>query len=426
MGLKLAALNRKLLDERRGIFLSSRKHGGAPITIYGLESGQLWPLVLWRQPPLPGAFASCPQFRKTLTATLTVLQSNHGEHRTLGTSSPPSHTRQGRPRPLRPAGRRRREAQAGGAHGPPCVVGLPGSGRGTRSPQADRPAAPGQGLEGPRGGSPGHVLAHRLHVLAEAFGLRFPLVEIGVALAVLVNIPSGNPWEKLLRDCLRLSWLLLFQTRIWSLSQKKMKRTKHVRFQEEVNVAKETTSQTADTQDTSSVTEVALALAKDVIAAAVQSVKEAENPIKNIDWVTHGEFTAERGRKQIEQFVLKWEYHSRWVHYTDFLRREDMGHSIFHYIYCVRWSIPTAQIPIAQITAGVYFTIKIHKKKPPDTPIDVSYVFEGQSLVHRPGMIRFREKWLRDIIEAKCILINPNMFQFNSIGIFQNIVGLDF
>ncbi|EPY80824.1 hypothetical protein CB1_000801004 [Camelus ferus] len=210
-------------------------------------------------------------------------------------------------------------------------------------------------------------------------------------------------------------------------SQKKMKRTKHVRFQEEVNVAKETTSQTADTQDTSSVTEVALALAKDVIAAAVQSVKgEAENPIKNIDWVTHGEFTAERGRKQIEQFVLKWEYHSRWVHYTDFLRREDMGHSIFHYIYCVRWSIPTAQIPIAQITAGVYFTIKIHKKKPPDTPIDVSYVFEGQSLVHRPGMIRFREKWLRDIIEAKCILINPNMFQFNSIGIFQNIVGLDF
>ncbi|XP_032331295.1 A-kinase anchor protein 14 isoform X2 [Camelus ferus] len=380
---------------------------------------------------------------------------------------------QGRPRPLRPAGRRR-EAQAGGAHGPPRVVGLPGSGRGTRSPRADRPAAPRQGLEGPRGGSPGHVLAHRLHVLAgrqkhprrrarlgrtcplrcmrvqkasqsgeprgqnlslqrgawlgirEAFGLRFPLVEIGVALAVLVNIPSGNPWEKLLRDCLRLSWLLLFQTRIWSLSQKKMKRTKHVRFQEEVNVAKETTSQTADTQDTSSVTEVALALAKDVIAAAVQSVKEAENPIKNIDWVTHGEFTAERGRKQIEQFVLKWEYHSRWVHYTDFLRREDMGHSIFHYIYCVRWSIPTAQIPIAQITAGVYFTIKIHKKKPPDTPIDVSYVFEGQSLVHRPGMIRFREKWLRDIIEAKCILINPNMFQFNSIGIFQNIVGLDF
>ncbi|KAF3812596.1 hypothetical protein GH733_019398, partial [Mirounga leonina] len=29
-----------------------------------------------------------------------------------------------------------------------------------------------------------------------------------------------------------------------------------------------------------------------------------EKPIKNIKWVTHGEFTAERGRKQIEEFIL--------------------------------------------------------------------------------------------------------------------------
>lgn len=31
---------------------------------------------------------------------------------------------------------------------------------------------------------------------------------------------------------------------------------------------------------------------------------EAEQPITNIKWITHGEFTAERGRKQIEEFVL--------------------------------------------------------------------------------------------------------------------------
>nr|XP_031527243.1 A-kinase anchor protein 14 isoform X1 [Vicugna pacos] len=315
----------------------------------------------------------CPQFRKTLTATLTGLQSNRGEHRTLGTSSPRSHTRAGEAPP----------SPTGGA-----AAGGPG-GRGARPT--------------PRRRSPGKRPRHTL--------------------------TAGRPARRSRAGSGRASWRFSrarpCAAAPRSRSQKKMKWTKHVRFQEEVNVAKESTSQTADTQDTTSVTEVALALAEDVIAAAVQSVKEAENPIKNIDWVTHGEFSAERGRKQIEQFVLKWEYHSRWVHYTDFLRREDMGHS-FHYIYCVRWSIPTAQIPIAQITAGVYFTIKIHKKKPPDTPIDVSYVFEGQSLVHRPGMIRFRDKWLSDIIEAKCILINPNMFQFNSIGIFQNIVGLDF
>lgn len=60
----------------------------------------------------------------------------------------------------------------------------------------------------------------------------------------------------------------------------------------------------------------------------------------------------------------KWEYQGRWVHYTEFLRREDVIHS-FYYIYCVHWSIPTARIPIAQISAGVYFTIKINKNKPP-------------------------------------------------------------
>ncbi|XP_003135377.2 A-kinase anchor protein 14 isoform X2 [Sus scrofa] len=197
---------------------------------------------------------------------------------------------------------------------------------------------------------------------------------------------------------------------------------KSVRFREDVNVDKGSTSQMTDTKDTSDINELALALAKHAIDAAVKSVEEAEHPVKNINWITHGEFTAERGCKQIEEFVSKWEYQGRWVHYTEFLRREDVIHS-FYYIYCVHWSIPTARIPIAQISAGVYFTIKINKNKPPDAPIDVSYVFESQRLVHRPGMTRFREKWLRDIIEAKHILIDPNIFQFNSIGIFQNILG---
>lgn len=31
---------------------------------------------------------------------------------------------------------------------------------------------------------------------------------------------------------------------------------------------------------------------------------EAENPVKNIDWITHGEFTEEKGRQQVEEFVL--------------------------------------------------------------------------------------------------------------------------
>ncbi|XP_070319112.1 A-kinase anchor protein 14 isoform X2 [Odocoileus virginianus] len=209
---------------------------------------------------------------------------------------------------------------------------------------------------------------------------------------------------------------------IWSQSEKKMNVTKRVKFEKEANEDKGSTSQAMAKEDPQDITEIALTLAKDAITAAVKSVEEAENPVRNIDWITHGEFTEEKGCKQVEEFVSNWEYQSHWEHYTEFLRKEDVLHS-FYYIYCVRWSIPTARRPIARITASVYFTIKVNKNKPPDTPIDVSYVFEGHSLVHRPGKIRFQEKWLRDIIEAKYVLIYPNIFQFNSSGVFQNILG---
>ncbi|XP_068819207.1 A-kinase anchor protein 14 [Capricornis sumatraensis] len=185
--------------------------------------------------------------------------------------------------------------------------------------------------------------------------------------------------------------------------------TKNVKFEKEANEDKASTSQAMATEDPQDITKIALTLAKDAITAAVKSAEEAENPVKNIDWITHGEFTEEKGRQQVEEFVLNWEYQDRWKHYTEFLRKEDMFHS-FYYIYCVRWSIPTARRPIAQITASVYFTIKVNKNKPLAVPT-------------RPGEIRFREKWLRDIIEAKYVLMNPNIFQFNSMGIFQNILG---
>ncbi|XP_017899562.1 PREDICTED: A-kinase anchor protein 14 [Capra hircus] len=139
--------------------------------------------------------------------------------------------------------------------------------------------------------------------------------------------------------------------------------TKNVKFEKEANEDKASTSQAMATEDPQDITKIALTLAKDAITAAVKSAEEAENPVKNIDWITHGEFTEEKGRQQVEEFVLNWEYQDRWEHYTEFLRKEDAFHS-FYYIYCVRWSIPTARRPIAQITASVYFTIKVNKNKP--------------------------------------------------------------
>nr|XP_035955848.1 A-kinase anchor protein 14 [Halichoerus grypus] len=110
------------------------------------------------------------------------------------------------------------------------------------------------------------------------------------------------------------------------------------------------TSQETDTEeDNGNLNELALAVVKSAVSAAVKTVAEEEKPIKNIKWVTHGEFTAETGHKQIEEFIL-------------------------------------------------------------DMPIEVFYIFEGLSLVHRPGMTRFQEKWLRDIIEAKNILMESISF----------------
>ncbi|XP_027463856.1 A-kinase anchor protein 14 isoform X2 [Zalophus californianus] len=133
---------------------------------------------------------------------------------------------------------------------------------------------------------------------------------------------------------------------------------------QKMDVDQSPTSQETDTEDTGNLNELALALVKSAVNAAVKTVAEEEKPIKNIKWITHGEFTAERGHKQIEEFILTWEYQNCWVHYTEFIQREDLVHS-YHYIYCVRWSIPTAKRPMPQVTASVYFTIKITKNKPP-------------------------------------------------------------
>ncbi|XP_069895914.1 A-kinase anchor protein 14 [Dipodomys merriami] len=153
-------------------------------------------------------------------------------------------------------------------------------------------------------------------------------------------------------------------------------------------------------QDQRSVTEIALALVKEVIAAAVEFIQDSQSPIKNVKWLTHGEFTAERCRRQIHKYVSSWESEDRWVCCTTLVRRDDIVHS-FRYIYCVRWSVPTALKPMPRVSAAAFFIVKVNKRKPPEMPIDVKYFLEGQALVQRPGTIRFREHWLREIIETK-------------------------
>ncbi|XP_066435972.1 A-kinase anchor protein 14 [Eleutherodactylus coqui] len=140
-----------------------------------------------------------------------------------------------------------------------------------------------------------------------------------------------------------------------------------------------------------------------------ESIPEQEYEGTNIPWLSCQDFTVELGKKQIEDYVSTWEFHESWLYCTDFLREEDTEfNKLFH--YRMRWSIPTCRKPIPRATACVYFTIKISKIKPPTQPVEVYFVFESNSLVHRPGQTRFREKWLKDIIESKLILMNSITF----------------
>ncbi|XP_008167254.3 A-kinase anchor protein 14 isoform X3 [Chrysemys picta bellii] len=104
-----------------------------------------------------------------------------------------------------------------------------------------------------------------------------------------------------------------------------------------------------------------------------------------------------------------WEFHESWLHWSDYLQEEELKYSR-RYHYRVRWSIPTCRKPIPRATACIYFIIEISKIKPPTLPVEVFFILESNRLIHRPGQCRFREKWLKDIIESKRILMDSITF----------------
>ncbi|XP_010611308.1 A-kinase anchor protein 14 [Fukomys damarensis] len=237
-----------------------------------------------------------------------------------------------------------------------------------------------------------------------------------ISFFAFVNILCGNLGERLLRDP-RLRQLppLVFETRISSLRPKKMDETKKSKGRRVVIIENSPSKVTTkdmedntngtDTENSETMTAVGLTVAEDVTHIAAQSVGETKHCTRKIQWVTHGEFTAERGRRQIQELISTCKYRIGWACSTEFMKKEDVIHS-FHYIYRVSWSLSTAELPVASVYAIAYFTIKIRKNKPWDAPIDISYVFEDQTLVQRPEWICFQEGILMNIIEAKHVLIN--------------------
>ncbi|XP_028810461.1 A-kinase anchor protein 14 [Denticeps clupeoides] len=125
--------------------------------------------------------------------------------------------------------------------------------------------------------------------------------------------------------------------------------------------------------------------------------------IGNINWVACKDFTVETGKKQIEEYIRTWGVGPEWRVSLDFLRETELD---FHtqYQYRTQWSVPTPRGPIPRATASVYFLVLVSKTKPRTLPVEVYFSAESHHLQLRPGRIRFREKWLRDIVDSKTFL----------------------
>ncbi|KAL8573825.1 hypothetical protein ACOMHN_019098 [Nucella lapillus] len=131
--------------------------------------------------------------------------------------------------------------------------------------------------------------------------------------------------------------------------------------------------------------------------------------VQDIGWMTIQDFSVERAEEKINEFIKTWEYDNSWLYCVDFLG-EDTHPYDKRYRFRVRWSIPTRRKPVPRATACVYFTFVVSTIKPRNYPVDVFYVFETNRLVHKPGQSRFREKWLKDIIETKVSMMTAVRF----------------
>ncbi|XP_062860297.1 A-kinase anchor protein 14 [Trichomycterus rosablanca] len=137
--------------------------------------------------------------------------------------------------------------------------------------------------------------------------------------------------------------------------------------------------------------------------------KQPNFKISNIDWIACKDFTADEGKRQIEEYISTWGMDPDWMFSVKFLQESELEFELqYHYRTC--WSIPTPRCPIPKHTASVYFIIRVSKVKPSSVPVLVQFQVESNRSVHVPGKTRFREKWLRDVIDNKTLLMDSVTF----------------
>ncbi|XP_012923736.1 A-kinase anchor protein 14 [Heterocephalus glaber] len=93
------------------------------------------------------------------------------------------------------------------------------------------------------------------------------------------------------------------------INETKMSKGRRAVIIDENSPSKVTTKDTEDNrnvtdiEDNGTMTAVALTIAEDVIDVATLSVGETKHCARKIQWITHGEFTAEKGRRQIQELI---------------------------------------------------------------------------------------------------------------------------
>ncbi|XP_066525389.1 A-kinase anchor protein 14 [Hoplias malabaricus] len=157
----------------------------------------------------------------------------------------------------------------------------------------------------------------------------------------------------------------------------------------------------------------AVELVRAVLESAESALRPAPVPereqsgprISDIEWVSCGEFTVERGRTQIEEFIRTWELDPSWLFTVRFLRERDLP---LHreLVYRAVFSLPTRRSPVSAQTAAVVFTVLSHTNRPPSHPVQVHFTIETSRTLHQPGLTRVREQWLKDVIESKARLLD--------------------
>lgn len=112
------------------------------------------------------------------------------------------------------------------------------------------------------------------------------------------------------------------------------------------------------------------------------------------------EFKVRDGLEIVAKCLSRWSFNRNWFYRTLYHGRmiSEEAHSLF---YTVRWSVPTPNYPVAQVTVDVNFTVQLVPLNTFPFYIEVWYRMETDRSQHCAFNSKYFEKWLKIIVKRK-------------------------